>query len=329
MKRGLFLPKSFRGKGLIDLLPAGLRSKVLAQLMPLVVGTGGGRVYNRTLLTAQKYVVNWKDLESAFPQLLELPKYSQKWGLLNDQMGEQGCKDRAMWDFVNHFRSMDGEARRMVRDKLVTTAFVDFIVDQLQTESSEFGDFKFHQCGLGVTAENITDTAIETDTGISPVTGTQTETDHDTYKSVATMTMDATEAITEHVLMSQSGAGTCMDRTLFSAINVVSGNQIGNGLPLGRLNGQYGVNCGNAKGNAYANPQPSRVNDIKVTRKVQRLEVEESTNKTSDSAPHPVMDEEIVQAKRKLLDKLASSHLKSASLLVGKLTFEPTFCFAS
>jgi len=132
-----------------------------------------------------------------------------------------------MRDAVNKFRNCEGQPRRRVKDKLVTTEFVDFIVDQLQTESSEFGDFKFHQCGLGVTAENITDSGIETDTGITAVVGTQAETDHDTYKSVATMTMDATEAITEHVLMSQTaGAGTCMDRTLFSAINVVSGNQI-------------------------------------------------------------------------------------------------------
>lgn len=118
------------------------------------------------------------------------------------------------------------DERRVVKDKLVTTAFVDFVVDQLITESAEFGDFKYHQCGLGTTNEAITDTGIETDTGITPVAGTQVETDHDTYKSVATMTMDATEAITEHVVMSQSGAGTCMDRTEFAAINVVSGNQI-------------------------------------------------------------------------------------------------------
>lgn len=226
MKRGLFLPKSLQGKGLIDLVRKGLRSILLPDLVNSAVFTGGGKIYTRTLLTAQKYVVNWKDLESAFPQLLDLSKYSQKWAYLESIMGPQGSKDPEMWEYVNRFRSMEGEPRRMVRDKLVTTAFVDFIVDQLQTETSEFGDFKFHQCGLGVTNEAITDTGIETDTGISPVTGTQTETDHDTYKSVATMTMDATEAITEHVLMSQSGAGTCMDRTEFAPINVVSGNQI-------------------------------------------------------------------------------------------------------
>ena len=125
-----------------------------------------------------------------------------------------------------HLWKEDEKGRRERRHRVMTTAFVDFIVDQLQTETSEFGDFKYHQCGLGSTAENIADTAIETDTGIAPVAGTQTETDHDTYKSVATMTMDDTEAIREHVLMSQSGAGTLMDRTLFAAINVVPGNQI-------------------------------------------------------------------------------------------------------
>ncbi len=119
------------------------------------------------------------------------------------------------------------DVRRVVKDKVVTTAYVNFLVDQLQAETSEFGNFKYHQCGLGTTAENITDTGIETDTGITPVAGTQIEgSSANIYKSVATMAMDATEAITEHVLMSQSGAGTLMDRTKFSAINVVSGNQI-------------------------------------------------------------------------------------------------------
>jgi hypothetical protein len=200
-----------------------------------------------------------------------------------------------------------GDPIRTVRDKVVTTAFVDFVVDQLQTETSAFGDFKYHACGLGVGDEAVGDTALGTDSGIARETGTQTETDHDTYKSVATMTMDATEAITEHGIFNAAEAGTLMDRTKFSAINVVSGNQIGNGLPLVQINGQYGVNCGNSKGKAYDNPQPSPMNDIKVIGKVQRLEVEESTNKTSNSAPHPAMDEEIVQAKEKSLDSLASS----------------------
>lgn len=224
MKLNFF--NALKGKGLIDLLPAGMKSVILPKVMTYAVFGGGGKVYQRTLLSAQKYTVNWDGVDAAFPECAKLSSPTEKWNCLSETMGPQGTLNPAMWDTFNLFRTKVGEPQRVVRDKLVTTEFVDFIVDQLQTETSEFGDFKFHQCGLGVTAENITDSGIETDTGISPATGTQTETDHDTYKSVATMTMDATEAITEHVVMSQSGAGTCMDRTLFSAINVVSGNQI-------------------------------------------------------------------------------------------------------
>ena len=118
------------------------------------------------------------------------------------------------------------DEKRVVKDKMVTTAFVDFVVDQLIAETSAFGDFKYHENGLGTTAEAITDTAIETTTGIARATGTQVETDHDTYKSVATITADATEAWTEHGLFNASTAGTLMDRTVHGAINVVSGNQV-------------------------------------------------------------------------------------------------------
>lgn len=203
----------------------GLKHGLLAYT-PTQVAVGHGTIHGHTLLQAQKYLVNWQDLERAYPLCLEYEKPSQKWQYLEGIMGPQGTIDPEMWEFIERFREADPKSYRRVKDRMMTTAFVDFIVDQLQTETSEFGDFKYHQCGLGTTNEAITDTGIETDTGISPATGTQTETDHDTYKSVATMTMDATEAITEHVLMSQSGAGTCMDRTEFSAINVVSGNQI-------------------------------------------------------------------------------------------------------
>ena len=40
----------------------------------------------------------------------------------------------------------------------VTTAFGTFVVDQMQTETSEFGDFKYHDSGVGTTAENAADT---------------------------------------------------------------------------------------------------------------------------------------------------------------------------
>jgi len=108
--------------------------------------------------------------------------------------------------------------------RVVTTAFVNFVTDQLQTETSVFGDFKYHDSGVGTTAENAADTAMETTDGESRATGTQTESAANAYRSVGTISYTTTKAITEHGLFNDASAGTLMDRTVFSAINVVSGD---------------------------------------------------------------------------------------------------------
>ena len=108
----------------------------------------------------------------------------------------------------------------------VTTAYGTFVVDQMQTETSVFGDFKYHDSGVGTTAENASDTAIETTDGESRVTGSQTETSALVYKSVGTITYTTTKAITEHGLFNDSTAGTLIDRTVFTAVNVVSTDSI-------------------------------------------------------------------------------------------------------
>lgn len=110
--------------------------------------------------------------------------------------------------------------------RVVTTAFVNFLVDQLQTETSVFGDFKFHDSGVGTTAENVTDTGIETTDAEARATGTQTEGTASQYRSVATITYTTTKAITEHGLFNDVTAGTLMDRTVFAAINVVNTDSI-------------------------------------------------------------------------------------------------------
>jgi len=110
--------------------------------------------------------------------------------------------------------------------RVVTTAFVNFVVDQLQTETSVFGDFKYHDAGVGTTAENITDTGIETTDGESRATGTQTESASNAYRSVGTITYTSTKAVTEHGLFNDATTGTLMDRTVFSAVNVVNGDSI-------------------------------------------------------------------------------------------------------
>ncbi len=98
----------------------------------------------------------------------------------------------------------------------VTVEFRDFQVDQLQAETSEWGDFKFHRPGTSAQAESNADTGLITDAGLE-ATGTQAEgATADIYKSVATVTADATETWQEHSIASQTGVGggSLMDRSL-------------------------------------------------------------------------------------------------------------------
>ena len=114
----------------------------------------------------------------------------------------------------------------VVSRRVVTTAFVNFMVDQLQTETSVWGDFKFHDSGVGTTAAAVGDTAMETTDGESRATGTQAEGSANVYRSVGTISYTTTKAITEHGLFNDASAGTLLDRHVFSAVNVVNGDSI-------------------------------------------------------------------------------------------------------
>ncbi len=110
--------------------------------------------------------------------------------------------------------------------RVVTTAFVTFMVDQMQTDTTAWGDMKYHDSGVGSTAENVANTDMETTDGESRVAGSQTEGAANVYISVGTISYTSTKAITEHGLFNASTAGTLLDRSVFSAVNVVSGDSI-------------------------------------------------------------------------------------------------------
>ena len=110
---------------------------------------------------------------------------------------------------------------------MITTAFVNYMVDELQAETTAWGDFKFHDSGVGVTSAAVGDTDIETTDGEARVTGTQIEgATPEIYKSVGTITYTSSLAITEHGLFNIVTAGILMDRHTFTAINVVNTDQI-------------------------------------------------------------------------------------------------------
>lgn len=118
--------------------------------------------------------------------------------------------------------------------RVVTTAGVGFIVDAFQN-LTELENLKYHGCGTGTTAEASSDTALVTEstTALNPdstrATGSLTEgASANIFRTVGTATFDASAAITEHGIFSQAatGGGTLLDRSVFSAVNVVSGDSI-------------------------------------------------------------------------------------------------------
>ena len=110
--------------------------------------------------------------------------------------------------------------------RVVTTAFVNLMVDQLITETSVWGDFKYHDSGVGITGADVGDTDIETTDGESRATGTQVESAANIYESVGTISYTSTKAITEHGLFNTAATVTLLDRHVFSAVNVVNGDSI-------------------------------------------------------------------------------------------------------
>jgi len=87
--------------------------------------------------------------------------------------------------------------------------------------------FNYHDSGTGTNAAAVTDTALQTPTGIARVAGTQTTPGStNVYQTVATITYNNTFAITEWGLFSASSSGTLWDRRVFSAINVVNTNAV-------------------------------------------------------------------------------------------------------
>jgi len=121
----------------------------------------------------------------------------------------------------------------IVSCRVVTNNGVAFMVDAFDN-TVEAEIMNYHGCGTGTNAEAAADSALQTEsTTILTVdstraTGTQSQPSANIYRSVGTVSFDGAGAITEHGLFSQAatGGGVLLDRSVFSAINVASGDSI-------------------------------------------------------------------------------------------------------
>jgi hypothetical protein len=122
----------------------------------------------------------------------------------------------------------------LLSTKSITDAGVAYLVDDWDNDATDITSLHFHGCGTGTNAENVTDVALQTEstTALNPdntrATGTESQPAANQLRTIGTVTFDNTAAITEHGIFSQAatGGGTLWDRSVFSAINVVSGDSI-------------------------------------------------------------------------------------------------------
>lgn len=113
--------------------------------------------------------------------------------------------------------------------KKVTQAFVKRLCAQMAANFSAGDSFKYHDSGTGTTAASNTDTALQTATGGARVAGTQADSSTGTtgnYTTVAIINYVNTLSITEHGIFNDSSSGTLLDRNVFTAIDVDSGDGI-------------------------------------------------------------------------------------------------------
>jgi hypothetical protein len=121
----------------------------------------------------------------------------------------------------------------IVSRKVVTDNGVGLLVDTFDNTLAN-GDCRYHGLGTGGTAEAASQTALVTEltTEYNPnstrATGTFSQPSANISQSVATNTVDASAAVTEHAPFTQAatGGGVMLDRSLFSVINLASGDSL-------------------------------------------------------------------------------------------------------
>jgi hypothetical protein len=113
--------------------------------------------------------------------------------------------------------------------RYVTDDGVAFLVDDWEDGSQSITNMNYHDSGIGVAGEDQTDNDLGTPAGpTTRATGTKSQPSANILRSIGTIAYSGTLAITEHGLFSTSARATVemWDRTVFSAINVESGDSI-------------------------------------------------------------------------------------------------------
>jgi hypothetical protein len=114
--------------------------------------------------------------------------------------------------------------------RLITNTGVGFLVDDWDDSTTDITTMTYHDSGTSSTAEAATDTDLITPAGpTTRATGTADQPASNQLRNIGTIAYTGTLGIVEHGLFSQAargGGSVLWDRSIFSVINVVSGDSI-------------------------------------------------------------------------------------------------------
>lgn len=107
----------------------------------------------------------------------------------------------------------------------VTNDFAGYLVDALSVAgATDISEFFYHAAGTDNTGESSGDTALGSE--ILRSTGSLEETSAQVFKSVVTMTFPSSNSVAEHGLFNDDPLGIMMDRSVYTAIELNSSDQI-------------------------------------------------------------------------------------------------------
>jgi hypothetical protein len=219
---------SLRAAGQLTAAPLRLlRRPAIATPEDAVLWGQGWRLHKRTRLLSRsrRATLEWQRANAEhFERSLEaMYRFKNQMGPLGTLWGQVLRPDGSSMDLG------------LMSCRVVTDAGVQFLVDTLQN-LTEAEAMRYHGIGTGSTAESAGQTALVTEltTQYSPAntraTGSQGEQagNANVYETIGTNTVGSSVAITEHGIFSQAatGGGVLLDRSVFSAVNLVASESL-------------------------------------------------------------------------------------------------------
>lgn len=161
------------------------------------------------------------------------PSFAERWrrrwqGLRWPSKFQGTVKFRGVLRAVKITRDGERVDYGIVSKHLVTQAFVKRLAAQMAADFAAADEWKHHASGTSSAAESNSQTALGTEVATRSA-GTQSDVSAGTtgnYQTIATITYGGAFSIREHAVFNAAAVGTMMDRSVFAAITVGTGDSI-------------------------------------------------------------------------------------------------------